>query len=73
MPSMPGYFVGKGYQFKMLDEQFGGDEANFLAAYDAVLGRIDQPLSQLAQNHATSGSGVRCCGRSPPARRGKPR
>lgn len=59
MPSMPGYFVGKGYQFKMLDEQFGGDEANFLAAYAAVLNRIDQPLSQLAQNHATSGSGVR--------------
>jgi len=56
---MPGYFVGKGYQFKMLDEQFGGDEADFLAAYDAVLGRIDQPLSELAQNHATSRSGVR--------------
>jgi len=55
---MPGYFVGKGYQFKMLDEQFGGDEASFLAAYDAVLSRIDQSLSQLAQNHATSGSGV---------------
>jgi hypothetical protein len=59
MPSMPGYFVGKGYQFLMLDEQFGGDEANFMAAYDAALSRIDQPLSQLAENHATPGSGVR--------------
>ena len=59
MPSMPGYFVGKGYQFLMLDEQFGGDEANFMAAYDAALSRIDQPLSQLAENHATRGSGVR--------------
>src|SRR5215510_12794508 len=38
MPSMPGYFVGKGYQFLMLDEQFGGDEANFMAAYDAARG-----------------------------------
>ena len=58
MPSMPGYFLGKGYQFKMLDEQFGGDEASFTAAYDAALSRIDQPLSQLAEDHATSGSGV---------------
>ena len=58
MPSMPGYFLGKGYQFKMLDEQFGGDEASLTAAYDAALSRIDQPLSQLAENHATSGSGV---------------
>ena len=59
MPSMPGYFVGKGYQFLMLDEQFGGDEANFMPAYDAALSRIDQPLTQLAGNHATRGSGVR--------------
>ena len=59
MPSMPGYFVGKGYQFKMLDEQFGGDEANFMSAYDAALRRIDQPLSQLAEDHSKSGTGVR--------------
>jgi hypothetical protein len=58
MPSMPGYFVGKGYQFLMLDEQFGGDEATFMPAYDAALRRIDQPLSVLAEDHATSGSGV---------------
>lgn len=58
MPSMPGYFVGKGYQFAMLDRQFGGDEANFMAAYDAVLRRIGQSLGDLAQNHAAPGSGV---------------
>ena len=59
MPSMPGYFVGKGYQFLMLDEQFGGSEANFMAAYDAALGRIDQPLGQLADEHADPDSGLR--------------
>ena len=33
MPSMPGYFVGKGYQFLMLDRQFGGSEDEYMAAY----------------------------------------
>ena len=36
MPSMPGYFVGKGYQFAMLDRQFGGTEQEYMAAYDAA-------------------------------------
>jgi hypothetical protein len=58
MPSMPGYFVGKGYQFKMVDEQFGGDEESFMAAYDAALRRIDEPLAELAENHARRDTGV---------------
>lgn len=59
MPSMPGYFVGKGYQFLMLDQQFGGSEAEYMAAYDAALSRIDQPLGDLAENHTKRDSGVR--------------
>jgi hypothetical protein len=59
MPSMPGYFVGKGYQFLMLDQQFGGSEDEYMAAYEAALGRIEQPLSQLAAEHAEPGSGLR--------------
>ena len=59
MPSMPGYFVGKGYQFLMLDRQFGGSEDEYMAAYDAALGRIDQPLGDLAAEHADQGSGLR--------------
>jgi len=42
MPSMPGYFVGKGYQFLMLDRQFGGNEAEYMAAYEAALGRTSR-------------------------------
>jgi hypothetical protein len=59
MPSMPGYFVGKGYQFAMLDEQFGGSESEFMAAYEAALDRIDEPLDELAERHARPGSGLR--------------
>jgi hypothetical protein len=59
MPSMPGYFVGKGYQFLMLDRQFGGSEDEYMAAYEAALGRIDQPLGDLAAEHADQGSGLR--------------
>ena len=59
MPSMPGYFVGKGYQFLMLDRQFGGNEDEYMAAYDAALSRIEQPLGELAENHAKRDSGVR--------------
>jgi hypothetical protein len=59
MPSMPGYFVGKGYQFGMLDREFGGSEQDFMAAYDAALGRIDQPLGDLAAEHADRRSGLR--------------
>jgi hypothetical protein len=59
MPSMPGYFVGKGYQFLMLDRQFGGTEDEYMAAYDAALGRIDEPLGDLAAQHADRGSGLR--------------
>jgi hypothetical protein len=56
---MPGYFVGKGYQFLMLDRQFGGNEDEYMAAYDAALSRIEQPLGELAENHAKRDSGVR--------------
>mgnify|MGYP003403319051 CR=1 FL=1 len=59
MPSMPGYFVGKGYQFLMLDRQFGGSEDEYMAAYDAALGRIDHPLGDLAAEHADQRSGLR--------------
>jgi hypothetical protein len=59
MPSMPGYFVGKGYQFLMLDRQFGGSDNEYMAAYDAALSRIDQPLGDLAAKHADRGSGLR--------------
>jgi hypothetical protein len=59
MPSMPGYFVGKGYQFAMLDRQFGGTEDEYMAAYDAALGRIDEPLGDLAAQHADRVSGLR--------------
>jgi hypothetical protein len=59
MPSMPGYFVGKGYQFAMLDRQFGGTEDEYMAAYEAALSRIDEPLGALAARHADRGSGLR--------------
>jgi hypothetical protein len=59
MPSMPGYFVGKGYQFAMLDRQFGGTEQEYMAAYDAALSRIDRPLGDLAAEHADARSGLR--------------
>jgi hypothetical protein len=55
MPSMPTYFVGKGHQFKMVDDQFGGDESQFMAAYDVALERIDAPLEDLAGRHTTGG------------------
>ncbi|HEV3133176.1 MAG TPA: hypothetical protein VG348_00555 [Acidimicrobiia bacterium] len=58
MPSMPGYFVGKGYQFGMLDQQFGGNEEDFLAAYEAALNRLDQPLADLAEEHTDRRSGL---------------
>ena len=58
MPSMPGYFVGKGYQFLMLDRQFGGSEDEYMAAYEAALGRIDQPLGDLAAEHADQRFGL---------------
>jgi hypothetical protein len=59
MPSMPGYFVGKGYQFLMLDRQFGGSENDYMAAYEAALGRIEQPLGELAAEHTDRASGLR--------------
>jgi hypothetical protein len=52
MPSMPNYFVGKGAQFELIDAQFGGDRANYLAAYDAALDRIErQSIVELARRH----------------------
>jgi hypothetical protein len=55
MPSMPIYFVGKGRQFGLLDQQFG--VPNYLAAYRAVLQEIDDPLADLADQHAAGQPG----------------
>jgi hypothetical protein len=52
MPSMPTYRAGKGSQFGLLDRQFGGDKSNYMAAYDAALARIDDPLGNLANAHS---------------------
>jgi hypothetical protein len=52
MPSMPIYYVGKGSQFKTIDDQFGPN-ADYMAAYAAALARINQPLDALAQQHVT--------------------
>jgi hypothetical protein len=59
MPSMPTYYLGKGSQFGMLDRQFGGTEQEFLAQYRAALGRIDEPLAELASEHSDPTSGLR--------------
>jgi hypothetical protein len=60
MPSMPYYFLGKGSQFAMLDEQFGG--SNFMSEYDAALARLEgptaRPLSDLADAHADPSSSL---------------
>jgi hypothetical protein len=56
MPSMPIYFVGKGHQFKMLDEQYSSPPSSAPSTYDEVLNRIDQPLADLAANHVGPGS-----------------
>src|SRR6266498_5385374 len=55
MPSMPIYFVGKGRQFGLLDQQFG--VPNYLTAYRAVLQEIDDPLADLADQHAAGQPG----------------
>jgi hypothetical protein len=53
MPSMPFYFVGKGAQFEMIDRQFGGETAEYLAAYDTALQRLESDhLVDLARAHA---------------------
>ncbi|MGH9013197.1 MAG: hypothetical protein ACRDZ1_04570 [Acidimicrobiia bacterium] len=53
MPSMPFYFVGKGAQFEMIDRQFGGETAKYLAAYDTALQRLESDrLVDLARAHA---------------------
>jgi hypothetical protein len=43
----------------MLDRQFGGTEDEYMAAYEAALSRIDEPLGDLAARHADRGSGLR--------------
>jgi hypothetical protein len=59
MPSMPIYFVGKGHQFKMLDQQFNSPPASAPSDYDEALNRIDRPLADLAADHADPGTPVR--------------
>jgi hypothetical protein len=51
MPSMPIYYVGKGHQFKVLDQQFSSPPATAPGAYDEALDRIDRPLGDLAADH----------------------
>jgi hypothetical protein len=57
MPSMPVYFVGKGRQFRLLDELFGG--SGFQTAYTNALNRLNQQpqLAALAQRHAAGSPG----------------
>lgn len=56
MPSMPIYFVGKGRQFKVLDQQFSSPPATAPSDYDEALNRIDRPLVDLAADHADPGT-----------------
>jgi hypothetical protein len=58
MPSMPIYFVGKGSQFLMLDQQFNNPPGTSSSPYGDALNRIDRPLSDLAADHADPSSGV---------------
>ena len=62
MPSMPVYFVGKGRQFGFLDHQFGGEKDDYMTAYDEVLDRIDEPLANLADEHAAEWVGPHVAG-----------
>jgi hypothetical protein len=62
MPSMPIYFVGKGRQFGFLDHQFGGEKDDYMSAYDEVLDRIDEPLANLADDHAAEWMGPHVAG-----------
>jgi hypothetical protein len=49
---MPNYFIGKGAQFELVDAQFGGDRASYMAAYSAALGRLDaEGIVELARRH----------------------
>jgi hypothetical protein len=58
MPSMPNYFIGKGAQFELIDEQFGGDDRQ--AAYDAALERLEgESIVELARRHTGSKRGPR--------------
>jgi hypothetical protein len=59
MPSMPIYFVGKGHQFKMLDQQFNSPPVTAPGDYDDALNRINRPLAELAADHADPGTPVR--------------
>jgi hypothetical protein len=65
MPSMPIYFVGKGRQFGFLDHQFGGEKDDYMAAYEQTLQRIDQPLADLADDHAREWKGPHVAGLNP--------
>jgi hypothetical protein len=52
LPSMPYYYVGKGSQFSLLDDQFGGAKNARESAYDAALSRLEAtPLAELAARH----------------------
>jgi hypothetical protein len=62
MPSMPIYFVGKGRQFGFLDHQFGGEKADYMAAYVEALRRISAPLADLADQHAGTWKGPHVAG-----------
>jgi len=61
MPASAFHLVDKGPGLRLLDQQFGGDEADYLAVYDDALavleGRSPQSLAELAAEHADESSG----------------
>lgn len=62
MPSMPFYYVGKGTQFRLLDNTYAGDEAAYVNALDAAITVLSSEgstssLEDIARQHTpASGS-----------------
>ena len=60
MPSMPNYFIGKGAQFELIDDKFGGDSDARRAAYDDALESLDrESIVDLARRHTEPKRGRR--------------
>jgi hypothetical protein len=57
MPSMPIYFVGKGRQFILVDDVFGGRKRNYMRAYKEAMTRMQQPLTSLTHQHGAASTG----------------
>lgn len=57
---MPYYYIGKGSQFSLLDDQFGGAKDSRDRAYDEALSRLEAtPLVELAARHNEQRSNAR--------------